>query len=75
MTIIAAIIALILCIVFFRWIIGIALIIFGICLEISWLGICFGSIILGIVLLLFAPHVLLLPLAISGLGIEVIKGE
>jgi hypothetical protein len=75
MTIIAAVIALILCIVFFRWIVGIALIILGICLEISWLGICFGSIILGIVLLLFAPEILLLPLVISSLGVAIMKGE
>ncbi|MDR1007291.1 MAG: hypothetical protein LBL65_01840 [Campylobacteraceae bacterium] len=73
--VIAAIIALIICIFCFRWIAGIVLVILGIWLEIVWLGICFGSIVLGIVLLLFAPEILLLPLAISSLGLDIIKGE
>lgn len=34
-------------------------------LLISWWAICFGSIILGVILLIFAPQILLLPLAIG----------
>ncbi|MDR2080711.1 MAG: hypothetical protein LBP54_02345 [Campylobacteraceae bacterium] len=69
------IIAFIICILFFRIIAGIALIILGIWLEIVWLGICFGSIILGIVLLLCAPHILTLPLIVCEIGLEVMKGN
>ena len=42
---------------------GIAVYIGAIILEIMWLALCFGSVILGIVLLLFAPGILLLPLS------------
>ncbi len=44
----------------------------GIFLEVMWLGFCFGSVVIGILLLIFAPAILFLPfnffLAI-GLGI------
>jgi len=39
-------------------ILGFALIAFGIFLEIMWLGVCFGSVIIGILLLIFAPKIL-----------------
>ena len=45
----------------FKFIIGAAIIIGGIILEVSWLAICFGTLIIGIVLLIFAPEILLLP--------------
>ncbi|WP_031348205.1 J domain-containing protein [Sulfurimonas hongkongensis] len=40
---------------------GFALIAFGVFLEIMWLGICFGSIIIGVLLLIFAPRILFFP--------------
>jgi hypothetical protein len=42
-------------------IIGLALIVLGIVLEIMWLGVCFGSIIIGVLLLFFAPRILFFP--------------
>jgi len=42
-------------------IIGLALIGVGIFLEVMWLGFCFGSIIIGILLLIFAPRILFFP--------------
>jgi hypothetical protein len=41
--------------------IGIALIIAAFIVEILWLGFCFGSVIVGILLLIFAPGLLFLP--------------
>lgn len=40
---------------------GVAFIIAGIVLEVIWLGFCFGSIVIGILLLLFAPRILFFP--------------
>lgn len=34
----------------------------------SWLAFCFGSVVIGILLLIFAPYILLAPLAISTPG-------
>lgn len=42
-------------------ILGIAFIALGIGLEVMWLGVCFGSIIIGILLLFFAPRILFFP--------------
>ncbi|SFV74751.1 DnaJ-like protein DjlA [hydrothermal vent metagenome] len=42
-------------------IIGLSIIAFGIFVEISWLGFCFGSIIIGLLLLFFVPRVLFFP--------------
>lgn len=44
-----------------RKIFGFAIIALGIFLEITWLGICFGSVIIGILLLIFAPRILFFP--------------
>ncbi len=44
-----------------RKIIGFALIALGVFLEFTWLGICFGSIIIGVLLLIFAPRILFFP--------------
>lgn len=41
--------------------IGFAVIALGIFLEILWLGVCFGTVIVGIILLIFAPRVLFFP--------------
>jgi len=48
--------------------IGISLIIGGGIVEIMWLGVCFGTVVLGIALLIFAPHVLFLPWNIAFLA-------
>ena len=40
---------------------GFALIALGIFLEITWLGFVFGSVVIGILLLLFAPRILFFP--------------
>jgi DnaJ like chaperone protein len=42
-------------------IIGVALIIAAFAVEISWIALCFGSVIVGVVLLIFAPGILLAP--------------
>jgi hypothetical protein len=42
-------------------ILGFAIIGLGIFLEFTWLGICFGSVIIGVLLLLFAPRILFFP--------------
>ncbi len=42
-------------------ILGIAFIALGIGLEIMWLGVCFGSIFIGVLLLFFAPRILFFP--------------
>lgn len=58
-----------------RLIIGIASFIAGLCIWgvaitalLSWLAFCFGSVIIGVLLLIFAPYVLLAPLAIATPG-------
>ena len=42
-------------------IMGFAIIALGIFLEFMWLGVCFGSVIIGILLLIFAPRILFFP--------------
>ena len=42
-------------------IIGVAIIALGIFLEVMWLGFVFGSIIIGVLLLIFAPRILFFP--------------
>ena len=42
-------------------IIGLALIGLGIFLEVMWLGFVFGSVVIGVLLLIFAPRVLFFP--------------
>lgn len=44
-----------------RKLFGVAFILAGIVLEVMWLGVCFGSIIIGILLLIFAPRILFFP--------------
>lgn len=48
-----------------KWIIGVGIIIGAVIVEISWLAICFGSIILGVVLLFFATDILFAPFTIG----------
>jgi len=45
----------------FNKLIGVILVIAAISLEISWLAFCFGSVVVGLLLLIFAPGILLLP--------------
>lgn len=45
----------------FKIIIGVGIIIGGIVLEFLWLALCFGTVIIGIAILIFAPHILFLP--------------
>lgn len=40
---------------------GLAIIALGIALEVMWLGVCFGTVIIGILLLIFAPSILFFP--------------
>jgi len=42
-------------------ILGFAVIGLGIFLEILWLGVCFGTVIVGVALLIFAPRILFFP--------------
>jgi len=44
-----------------RKLIGLSLIGLGVFLEVLWLGVCFGTVIIGIVLLIFAPQILFFP--------------
>ena len=52
----------------FSFIAGFAIWPVAITALISWLAFCFGSVIIGILLLIFAPYVLLAPLAIGTPG-------
>ncbi|MFA0696430.1 hypothetical protein [Vibrio sp. 10N.222.49.C9] len=58
-----------------RTLIGLLSLVGGVCIWglaisalVSWLVFCFGSVIIGILLLIFAPYVLLAPLAIGTPG-------
>lgn len=44
-----------------KTILGFAVIALGVFLEVMWLGFCFGSIIIGLLLLVFAPSILFFP--------------
>lgn len=52
----------------FKVLIGSAIIVGAIAVEIAWLGLCFGTVIVGIVLLIFAPHILIAPFSIGMIG-------
>ncbi len=41
--------------------IGFAIIALGIFLEVLWLGVCFGTVVVGVILLVFAPRILFFP--------------
>jgi len=59
--------------------IGIAVIAFGVVSEVMWLGVCFGTVVVGILLLIFAPGILFLPfnffltLGLSIIGLQTYK--
>ena len=51
---------------------GVALIVGGVIAEIAWLAFCFGTVIVGILLLFFMPIILLAPLTFGwaiGIGL------
>jgi hypothetical protein len=62
---------------------GVALMIVAVIALIAWLAACFGTVIVGIALLLLAPRILLLPLSLIGtpamaliaIGMEELAGE
>lgn len=57
-------------------IVGIALIIGGIALEITWVGFLFGSVFGIVLLLIFAPSLFFAPLTITMVGVAVLmSGE
>ena len=41
--------------------VGFAIIALGIFLEVLWLGVCFGTVVVGVILLIFAPRILFFP--------------
>ena len=44
-----------------KQVLGLAIIALGIFFEVMWLGVCFGTVIIGILLLIFAPSILFFP--------------
>ena len=44
-----------------RFIIGVVFIVGGVIAQAAWFGVCFGTVIIGIMLLFFAPGILLFP--------------
>jgi len=57
-------------------ILGFAIIAFGIFLEVLWLGFVFGSIVIGVLLLIFAPRILFFPFNFFLLiGLQLISGK
>ena len=54
---------------------GFAIIALGVFLEVMWLGFCFGSIIIGVLLLIFAPSILFFPFNFFLIiGLSLMKG-
>ncbi len=57
-------------------IVGLAVIAFGIFLEVLWLGLCFGTVIIGILLFIFAPRILFFPFNFFLLiGLTIMSGK
>lgn len=46
--------------------VGLVIWVVAISIELSWLAICFGTVVIGLLLLIFAPLVLIAPLAFIG---------
>lgn len=46
--------------------VGVAIWMGAISVEISWLAFCFGTVVIGLLLLIFAPPILLMPLMFVG---------
>jgi hypothetical protein len=47
---------------------GVGMIVGGIMVEIAWLGLCFGTVVVGFLLLIFSPAILLAPFTIGLTG-------
>ena len=45
--------------------VGVCVLIGGFSVGVAWLGICFGTVITGILLLIFAPTIIILPFTFS----------
>ena len=59
-----------------KTILGIVVIAFGVFIEITWLGICFGTVIIGILLLIFAPSILFFPFNFFlVIGLSIMNGK
>jgi len=52
---------------------GISFILLGVSLTIAWLVFCFGSIIIGILLLIFCPGCLIFPMGLYFFGVDLLK--
>jgi hypothetical protein len=50
---------------------GLAMMIGGAVLGVAWIAFCFGTVVVGIMLLIFAPQVLLAPFLITAGGVSV----
>jgi hypothetical protein len=58
-----------------RLIIGIAFIVGGVIAQVAWLGVCFGTVIIGVLLIFVAPGILFFPFTLGLLyGLAIIKG-
>ena len=59
-----------------KTILGLAVIALGVFLEVMWLGVCFGTVIIGIALLIFAPAILFLPFNFFlVIGLSIMSGK
>ena len=59
-----------------KLIFGLAIIVFGLFLEVMWLGFCFGTVLIGILLLIFAPSILFFPFNFFlVIGLTIINGK
>jgi hypothetical protein len=59
-----------------RLVIGVALIVGGVIAQAAWFGICFGTVIIGVLLLFFAPGILFFPFTFGLLhGLAIITGD
>lgn len=41
--------------------VGAGIVILGVMAEVAWLGLCFGTVIIGLAMLVFSPTLLILP--------------
>ncbi len=52
----------------FKIILGAGMIVGGILIELTWLAFCFGTVVVGLLLLIFMPGILLAPFNIGFVG-------
>lgn len=58
---------------FFQVCLGLGIIIGFSAAGVAWVGACFATVIIGVLLLIFAPHILLFPFGIALHGIAYIE--